>query len=139
MRINLSSITRTEELMTCKDRFEYRPDLRMRWLQRLCFWILRKLRAYARDSVATYSSVTIDDKVIAGVWKAIKGIRLLGLGVNSRWRVIVGVDAFREICETAPSGPLHFSTPSIPALMGMPITVVPWIEGIALVPPEDFR
>jgi hypothetical protein len=59
-QICINERTNTSFLKPHDDIYRYNQEGRIPWLQRLCFWILKKLKAYYIENVSQTSIITID-------------------------------------------------------------------------------
>lgn len=127
-----------------KDRFRYRPDRGWLLVQRLCFWILDKLGCYAIDHKVEFRSVRIEgDKLLQGLMRQQENL-IQHYHVHGE-RVLVGSKQFCEIMnDEYLNQPINFEVPywvtegrgDKYTLAGMKVSVIPWMEGILVMPKE---
>lgn len=114
--------------------FQYRSDRSYKWLQKLCFWILRKLKAFHQEDRATYITIEIDtEKFIKRLFQQRESIaRCLSLDTT---HLLIGHDDFVELMEETK----YYSSFSFVTkygygqqLFGLKVIVVPWMQGFVL-------
>lgn len=128
-----------------KDTFKEGKSKKHEWLQRLCFKILAKLEAYDTYPEATYETIVIDKKgfVERFLEQQRALIKEFNVGIDSRFRLIIGASDFRELmCSPEINQMLTFDTTfnvvnnGIQSVMGMEVTIVPWMQGAVILPRE---
>lgn len=119
--------------------FELKPKGKAVWLQKLCFKILDKLKCHALVPNDYVERIVIDPpKVIDRIVK--QHIEVLNQGHPNKMEIFIGpgqLDGFRLdnqdfMTFTAPVGYNN-------QIMGMDVTVVPWLEGVLVVPKDRNR
>ena len=127
------------EAYVMKDQFEFRKDRKYHWLQRRLIWALQKLGCYAVGETESYTTHQIDTvDIVANLCKQRSG--LLELYDMEGERVLIGNDAYMELTGnvalrqmTSLLGEYRSAQRTV---MGMRITVIPWMNGILVLPKE---
>lgn len=121
-----------------KDAFEFRKDRPLRWIQRILFFLLRKIGAYRRmkelqvREVAFHVTYLMDSLMRQQheVMQRSHDYRALG--------VLMGNDEFERLTgEMLEIGHhLTFKTPyhCRKEIFDMPIAIIPWMKGMLVVP-----
>ena len=121
--------------------YNFRSDRKHRWLQKVCFWILRKLKChstmYEPEVDLNYQHHTIDTKDFAE--QLIEQCELLQYCHGERpKKVLVGVNVYRQITgNPAIRKKLSFQASCSGSFMGLEIVIIPWMEGILVMPDVD--
>ena len=123
------------------DRFEFKSDGSFPWLQRIIFALLRRL--------GCQSTVTLRGEIKTAYIERDSVIRALLeqqaiLREFDRFRpteLFIGSDDYKELMRETSRWdyPVTFATEynSDRQVMGLNVTVVPWMEGILIPPPRD--
>jgi len=138
---------------TVEDAFEFRKDRGWRWLQRLCFWVLKKIGAHRHITVEKVSYGPFDNAQIGGrVFEIVESTIGWRNFDASEWMLVMGRDAYRELVNDrelfhafgfiktlevrhGPSNPVGPYFDYVRGqVYGIDIMVVPWVNGMALVP-----
>lgn len=149
--IKFAAYERLSEVFDLYDRYQFRDDKNHQWLQRACFWILSKIGSYAQSEEVKYEYHTIDTQdflkqldeqyhILKSKYNTLPSKVLVGANVyveitgNPRTREMIDFRAnyYRETGAAF----VDRSTPLWPAptVMGLDIVVVPWMEGVLLMP-----
>lgn len=119
--------------------YAFNPKGKHHWLQRACLWILDRLSAYAFEEVFKTEMIRFKPQdVLHSITK--QRCELLSLYRQEGARVLIGPDDFTELqADPRVRSMLSFeaSYSNGVQVMGMQITVVPWMSGV-LVVPKDF-
>lgn len=122
----------TTEWKDSGNTFAFRPDRKWHWVQRFCFWVLRKIRAYQSVAYSTSTAVRLDrDKLMPAVYALLK--EATKSQFNSIERIVMGGEDFRRLMES-PDLPRSMALNVPGTLLGFPLQVVPWIEGVMVIP-----
>jgi hypothetical protein len=118
------------------DRFKYGPSKGMAWLQRLCVWFLKRRGCYAYDETVSFTRHVIDTQKL--VERVAKQNRSLIEYFHRRGeRVLIGAETMAELmCEPMIHQFVTFTASygSDGQIFGMPITVVPMMRGLIVLP-----
>lgn len=119
--------------------YALKPKGKMVWLQKLCFWTLGKLKAQALLPHDYVERVVIEPLKVMDNIMAQK-INLLNLGYPSKLEIFIGP----EMMDTFVMDNMDYITFTAPIgvnkeIMGMDVTVVPWMEGVLVVPKDRKR
>lgn len=119
--------------------YEFKQRGKHKWLQKLCFWILDKLKCHALLQEDFAERIVIDPpKIMDKIMMQTKEI--YDHGRFDQKEVFIGPEQLKNLrmdCQ-------NFMTFTAPVginaqVMGMDITVVPWMEGVLVVPKERKR
>lgn len=114
--------------------FEFKPKGKMLWLQRLCFWVLRKLHCEAMLPRDKADRVRIDpESVSKSILKQQSDIIRHGYAKHGELEVFVGYDQINELRLTNN----NFFT--FGGFDNIDITVVDWMDGVLVVPKRRMR
>lgn len=137
---------RVERIETSGDpkRYEYRPDIGWRWLQRILFLVLGWIGAYHLTTVTTFVRTPQENDSLLKSLLGQEGQWIRYIHYERRARIYMGPDDFPELirlCEHMGMSVVdmrgRISTRSgrhEPTWHDIPITVVPWMVGAILVP-----
>jgi len=118
------------------DRFQYRPEKGWAWLQRVCFWFLRRRNCNVVEEQVTYTRHTVDTaNALHAIAKQRAG--LLQHYNHEGERVLIGAEDFAQLMSSPEISNMVSFTASYrdgPQVMGMRITVLPWMRGILVLP-----
>jgi hypothetical protein len=136
---------------TCSDllfQYEYRPDRKWCWLQRVCLWILNKIGAFSQQVTNTYGVVTIEHERLASFVRDLqRSARRNGEPSPHRilmgWRTVEqfiqgeeGRDFFRhQVSFGVPSYRPRYKRAEF---CGMEIFCVPWFADGTVVLPSQY-
>jgi hypothetical protein len=121
--------------------YVFRKDKKHHWLQRLCFRVLDKLEAYKKVEHITFSTHRIDtDYFVDRVMRQQRDIfnyyhpdRPVELIIGAEdYNKLAGTPEFNQLVEF--EVPLHFNGRGRHRLMGLRVTIVPWMQGILVIP-----
>lgn len=124
-----------------KDGFEFRSDKKYHWIQKFCFWILRKIGAYRRENIHSFKKFTINpDSFMERLFKQNSYLQKefnmkpskLFIGAED-YTAVMGGDEMRQMLQFNTS--YHFRDGRCGIeIMGLKVTVVPWMRGIIVMP-----
>lgn len=140
------------------DVFEFRKDQGWHWLQRLCFWVLRKIGAQqlATMETVTYGPFERNDKLSETIFQLVEQTIGWPDFDESEWQLVMGRDTYRTLISDKELAhafgflyPIEVRSPSPPRfgafeqytrgqVHGIDITVLPWVDGFALVPKKSL-
>src|SRR5262245_37147227 len=126
------------------DKFEFRKDRSHHWLQRICFFILRKLKAHSKLMTTVYRYTNLESKDLMGkIDEAIRTVVSLEDHQPQNLVIIMGRSQFYELVQNREvhmamgwTVPMRIRTPYSERCLDIPVAVVPWIEGFAVVPAD---
>lgn len=124
-------------------RFEYKPAKGWRLLQRLCFWLLAKIGAFACETIQT-ESITLDDKRLS-MQLIEKHIREVNRLMHEPTRLVMGAEDWSELMgDPVLTGALRFSAPvdlreGPTRIFGIDVTILPWMRGLVVLPKETEK
>jgi len=109
------------------------------WLQRLALWVLNKLKCYAINSVITCTRHTVElPKLIEAIHR--QNSELLSMYDLRGERLLIGAKEFSDLMNSdiynLVSFTLPYRTSYSPTIMGMKVTVIPWMSGLLVLPKE---
>lgn len=124
-----------------KDSYALNTSKKWVWLQRICFWILDKLGAYAfieheAHSVVTWRTEDLYTLVRDGMFQ------LHSVGLDAK-HILVGREEYFKLTQQTPCsamGPMWFPIgggPVHPSIHNANIVVVPWMNGVLVLPDLD--
>jgi hypothetical protein len=122
-------------------RFTYRPALGWRMLQRACFAILRRIGAFVleTDKVSEISldAARLSVGLIANYRREVERL------MYTPARLVVGAEQWHELMgdpllnqAVRFSAPVDLRAAGRPRLMGLDVTIVPWFDGVVILPLE---
>lgn len=140
-KIVISKIERKTTKITSEKVFEFNPNAKMPWLQKICFAVLKKLNCYAMLEIGSYHRYEFDkDKLIENIAyqrrEILKDVSLpkrIYMGSGDFARFISDEDQFRYVSFPADITVNHGRQQKI---MGITVEVIPWMEGILVVPDQ---
>ena len=120
------------------DRFEFRKDRPYKWLQKVCFYVLRKLCAYSISE-----SVTIERHVLNGE-KFIDRILKQRQELISKFnmepdRLLIGAEDYADLMdETMSNHQFYFNATygRYDRYLNLKVEVIPWMRGCIVMPKE---
>ena len=138
-------VNRIDYTVADLSRFELRPDRGYVWLQKVLFWILRCIGAHHTPTVTTYTySPQKADKLLKTLAKQHKMLLELLDDRAGALRILIGpeqerelmeVSEFRNMLPTTVNGEVEVVGPvSGRRIYDIPITVIPWMQGVLIVP-----
>lgn len=135
-----------------KDHYQFRPDRKYHWLQKLCLWALRKLGCYAlTTNTNIVKHVVNTDTLMQGIFAQLGELAAI---YNYKGQVLlVGYEEFSQLQGFPINHPLSiycdymwqeyagmkedFSGPVYKrTAMGLRVIVIPWMKGFLIVPKE---
>ncbi len=134
-QVAIYRLTSTYTLYEDNTIFSYRNDKNMVWLQKICFWILNKLKAYHIDSKNTVQILNIpNDKIIDIIEQNCDNINDIILGYTPH-TLLIGSEEFFKLINDDPiyDQGLEFS------VMGLKVKVIPWMKGMLVLPSETLN
>jgi hypothetical protein len=128
-----------------KDTFKAGKSKKHEWLQRLCFMVLAKLGAYDTYAELRVETITIDKRSFVDRLLAQQHALIRDFGINNRNRftLLIGARDYQELMGSPEiSQMITFDTDFMvdkngrEAVMGMDVTIVPWMTGVVVLPRE---
>ena len=131
-------VTMTERLTRFdnKEAFQLRTDRPAPWLQKACFWVLRRLRAFYIGETVTIERHAIDGRTFMDrLFKQREGIDSY---FNMRpSRLLIGAEDYAELMrEVVASQAFSFRAEYGYGreILGMTVEVIPWMRGVLVMP-----
>lgn len=123
--------------MVSDNSFEFRKDLKYHWLQKACFWILRKIgcfRQFTDESivVSRFQPKSFMDSIMKQRFSIedIYDIRPERLVIGAKdFEDLMGLPEFRQYFSFSAGADFNNLQ-----MFGMTIEVVPWMKGCVLLP-----
>jgi hypothetical protein len=125
-------------------KYEFRVDGGAHWLQRLCFWVLGKLGAFADLHTIRVERHIVGRHGDSFMWRLVnQKLSLLREGYSPA-EILVGAEDYAQLmdeCSTSEQ-PFAFDTRYFSAEMGqktihgLRVRVIPWMRGILVLPRE---
>jgi len=114
------------------------------WIVRLALWLLEKSGCTVTDSTRkeiVYESFTLKVDDLYDFILAQKDIVYRDYGYRDIEKILVGYSQFNKLAKNAKNNGMYSAGYSFvtPKLMGMSVQVVPWLDGIVIVPKEENR
>ncbi len=119
--------------------FAYRDDVRLRWLQRILLWGLRKIGAHRQSRTETVKRETFDAQdLFNAVFEAQKEV----FEYRTPTKIYIGRSNFEEILDLPPEQAMgiysfdmaaKYGLSGRPMLCNLPVTVLPYMRGILVV------
>lgn len=150
-RDNIIQFVETEATHGClwvhDDAFSYQPSRGLKWLQRACFWVLRRIGCYHVSNFSTYRRIVVDRA--ASVHEIMRQQANLRSSLGTGGEVLlIGAEDWKEILQSEPMffSPMafngHYYVPRYPGdaeRKELRVCVIPWMRGMVLVPREALR
>jgi hypothetical protein len=128
-------------LIDRQDKFEFRKDKKFKSIQKICFYLLRKIGAFSQDETISYTEIHFDeDEFIEKIFKIINNMECI---FNKRpKRILIGRDDFNKLMNKnyIMMQKIEFDTKyrygnsSGYSIMGLHVEIIPWMEGILVMP-----
>lgn len=126
----------THHLRVHEDRFQLTPKRGWLRLQRLCFWVLAKLECHSVDEVIEYTRHRIDTDDL------VRKIHMQRIGLLEHYnregrRLLIGAEDFSKLMGSPEIRNLMSFDAKYHSgreIMGMKVTVVPWMKGMLVLP-----
>ena len=122
--------------------FQFRVDRPAAWLQKTCFFVLRKLRAFYIGETVTVERHTLDAKsFIERLLTQKKWIERFFNERTVKLKLLIGADDYAELMhEAAPTQMFSFNVCYGHGLniLGMTVCVIPWMRGCLVMPYKDI-
>jgi hypothetical protein len=130
----------TKSVLQEKDKFEFRRDLKYPRTQKLCFWLLKKIGAFANTDIVTEKRFLFDCPDF--MEKLYKMDEVVFNHVHRGARhVLIGPEEFHDMIADTEikhcvsfTGNYRYGNNSGIQIMNMTVTVVPWMSGILPLP-----
>jgi hypothetical protein len=118
--------------------FQYRKDSPAPWLQKACFFVLRKLGAFYYDEKVTIERHTLDGKTfIDRLFKQQEGvIRFFNMRPTT---LLIGAEDYAELMHELASTQrfsFHAEYGYGREILGLTVQVIPWMRGCLVMPPK---
>jgi hypothetical protein len=139
--IQFVQVRQTKKHIEHKNAFEYNKNLGINWLQKLCFWYLKKIKAFHYSEVIDVHTVTPNQqqKIFDLVRDQINSCyRLTG---KSATTLYIGLDDIHDVLDDAsikwyaqfPIKSRVSFNGEYPNIMGLNVVVIPWMNGVLVV------
>lgn len=143
-RVRTYYIARSTHAQLVPNVYHYAPGLGWKWLQRFCLWILERIGSHYYQQIADYGRVEVNFDDIVGAVLKLEQSQYYLTGDRARY-IIMGYDKYRELMQSSPVNMIQFQFPEDfrarvnppeyrGVFAGMKIVVVPWIDGLFLLP-----
>lgn len=137
--ITILKTNKVNNLFLHEELFKYNSEKKYRWLQKLCFWCLKKLHCQYMEEQIQTTQVQLNTKhLLDFVMEQIITIErdhYMTPGI-----IFVGSNNFKRFCDSRHDDlimtPIDLKSPS---LHGIKLQVVPWMEGILVIPREMLK
>ncbi len=122
----------------CLDTFQLRSDRSLVWLQKICFLILKKIKAYTINQETSFKRHCIKPgKFMETLFRQKESIRAT---FNLRPKdLFIGSEDYQELMGGEEINNIinfHSEYNIGREIMGLRVTIVPWMRGIIVVPPH---
>ena len=140
MKVEFVALRQTKEMLELKDKFELRTDMPMVWLQKICFFILKKLKAFSQKETIKYDRVVINtgsfmDQIFEQRHELLKFFNL------EPDRLLIGSEDYAELMkEQLLNYPYQFDTSygayrnGVKTVCGLTVEIIPYMRGILVMP-----
>jgi len=133
-------INSSESFFINKSLYEFQPDRKYRWLQKLCFRVLDWIGAHHQETTKTLSISAPPEDIIAHLLAQKAVVRLFHK--DGPTRVIMGPNNFKQLqdrkdCWQYMELPRVFGKIGYYGeyrVFGLDITIVPWLNGVLVLP-----
>lgn len=137
-----------EEIKESFNKFEYRKDRPLRWLQRICIGIMRGLGCYANEHIRTWSRHEKENNDL--LLLMLEQYHVSALEFGDVAYCFVGPEQEYELMkavQTVGNCPVKLNTELLCSqgrhlgtfAKHVPIIVIPWMKGVLFVPKSAFR
>ena len=128
------------EYVELADQYQLRADRKMLWLQRICFWVLKKIGARAVRTDLLIKKNTIDIKNLFDLVLR-QQYELYGKYLLESRHLLVGYDEYSKFMDGTLNSHFAFEVPKHQlnnglVVSGMRVTLVPWMSGVLVLPKE---
>ena len=121
--------------------FQFRKDRPARWLQKACFFVLRKLRAHYLEKTISIERHAIDASTfIDRLFKQMDGIQ--GSFNRTPAKLLIGAEDYANLMhEMVATQPFSFSAEYgyRREILGLEVQVIPWMRGCLVMPEPDSK
>ena len=126
--------------IVCPTSFEFRPEKGHKILQKICFWVLNKINAYHVDYRQDIETMIINpDSFMENVFTQLLNIKQefnlkptqMFIGGEDYQKIMGEKGINQYITFDAEYG---FATKTSRRIIGLEVHIVPWMEGIILLP-----
>ena len=143
MRPNIIQFVEKRRHLRLVDRneaYSFRKDRPFHFLQRVCLWVLRKIKAHAQTEISYYTRHTIDTRNF--VECLLRQTRHLEADHHQKpRRLLIGAETFqRMVGGQEVQNLMNFRCEYearngyAPHILGLEVTVVPWMRGLLVMP-----
>ena len=139
MKTNVIEFIQFDTIRTpfeCKESFEFREDRRYLWVQRVCFYLLRKIGAHRRGEKVTVERHRLDAKTFMERIFKQKDALQYEFSVSPK-RLLIGAKDYADLMhEGMASQAFSFQAEywKNKTVYGLTVTVIPWMEGVLVMP-----
>ncbi len=138
--IDVIELRRISQVKELKDAFELRTDRPAVWLQRLCFWVLRKLGCYAHLDTVRVERHDIGKHGDSFMSRLLaRRNAVMGSFEREPTKLLIGSAEYAELMEEAISNsPFNFDARYMkgdirnPTVYGLKVEVIPYMRGMLL-------
>jgi hypothetical protein len=116
-----------------KEAFEFRKDRKYPKLQKLCFWILRKLDAFYISKKITTQRVNISGKTLIEALMTQKRDLIRNFNLSGK-TILIGNDEWIELMGNPEINQMLRFRANGYGIMDLDVIVVPWMTGILVMP-----
>ena len=140
MKVEFVALKQTKETLELKDKFELRTDMPMVWLQKICFFILKKLKAFSQKETIKYDRVVINtgsfmDQIFEQRHELLKSFNF------EPDRLLIGSEDYAELMkEQVLNYQYQFDTSymayrnGVKTVCGLTVEIIPYMRGILVMP-----
>ncbi len=128
------------DLVDFKDSFAFREDKKYWWVQKTCFWILKKIGAYNQEQTFSYKKFTIDPQSFMERLFRQKSYITEEFNVKPS-KLFIGDEDFSEMMSSKEirqslsfNATYNFNIGNETKVMGLKVSIIPWMRGIIVMP-----
>jgi hypothetical protein len=125
----------TIRTITTKDSFSFRVDRPCHWLQRLCFWVLQKIRAYhVYDKIEFTRHAFKPEPFMERIFRQKSNIQEM-FNHNPTF-LFIGAEDFEKMMGTEKIWQMFTFSASYMrghTVMGLTVKVIPWMRGMLVI------
>lgn len=134
--IEFVALTELRRSFDNPDAFQYRKDRPLPWLQKACFFVLKKLRAFSIDKAVTIERHTIEARTfLERLLKQQESVmQLLG---KRPTLLLIGAEDYAELMHEAVSTQMFSFSAEYGyerEILKMTVRVIPWMRGCLVLP-----
>ena len=125
-------------------KYEYSPRSGWKAVQRLCFWLLGRIGAFSHEAISV-QSITLDAKRLSAALISNHLTEVHRL-MSTPARIVLGAEDWHDLMgdpniQSAVrfQAPVDLRKPGHESLLGVDVTIIPWMRGLVILPKETEK